>query len=79
LIETSANPWRDHFRLSDIALPFICTACGTRGADIKPDFYWDKPGLLSGPLIGNKKPAIRGGLQWEKQGDERTAVSEGRL
>jgi len=43
----SADLWLDHIRLSDLELRFVCTACGQRGADIRPDFHWDKPGLLT--------------------------------
>jgi hypothetical protein len=32
-------------RLSDIEDRFVCKECGKRGADISPDFHWDKPGL----------------------------------
>jgi hypothetical protein len=30
-------------RLSDIEGRFICSACGRRGADVRPDFNWDEP------------------------------------
>jgi hypothetical protein len=29
-------------RLSDLEDRFVCTACGRRGADVRPDFKWDK-------------------------------------
>ena len=29
-------------RLSDIEDRFTCTACGKRGADVRPDFNWNK-------------------------------------
>jgi tRNA(fMet)-specific endonuclease VapC len=29
-------------RLSDIEPRFVCEACGTRGADVRPNFYWEK-------------------------------------
>jgi hypothetical protein len=22
---------------------FVCAACGKRGADVRPDFHWNKP------------------------------------
>jgi hypothetical protein len=28
--------------LSDIEPRFVCRACGKRGADVGPDFNWDK-------------------------------------
>jgi hypothetical protein len=45
-VTASADPWPDHNRLSDLEPRFVCTACG-RGADIRPNFHWDKPGLLA--------------------------------
>jgi hypothetical protein len=38
----SADQWPDDVRLSDIEDRFICSACGKRGADVRPDFAWDK-------------------------------------
>jgi hypothetical protein len=37
-IAVSADPWPDEMRLSDLELRFVCKACGTRGADVRPDF-----------------------------------------
>ena len=34
----SAAKWPDEIRLSDLEPRFVCTACGRRGADIRPDF-----------------------------------------
>ena len=36
--EISADQWADHVRLSDIEPGFVCTACGKRGADVRPKF-----------------------------------------
>jgi hypothetical protein len=41
-IAVSADQWPDHARLSDIEPRSICTACGKRGADVRPDFNWNK-------------------------------------
>jgi hypothetical protein len=38
----SADRWPDHVRLSDLEPLFVCQACGRRGADIRPDFEWDR-------------------------------------
>jgi hypothetical protein len=46
-ITMSADQWPDDLRASDIEHRFVCTACGRRGADIRPDFRWDKPGALA--------------------------------
>ena len=39
-IAISADQWADDIRLSDIEPRFICSACGKRGADVRPDFNW---------------------------------------
>jgi hypothetical protein len=41
-IAISAEQWPDHVRLSDLEPRFVCKACGKRGADVRPDFNWDK-------------------------------------
>jgi hypothetical protein len=33
-----ADQWADDLRLSDIEDRFTCSACGKRGADVRPDF-----------------------------------------
>jgi hypothetical protein len=37
-LEVSGDRWSDEVRLSDLEPLFTCTACGNRGADIRPDF-----------------------------------------
>ena len=34
----NADRWPDYVRLSDIEPDFICTACGKRGAEVRPKF-----------------------------------------
>jgi hypothetical protein len=46
-ITVTADQWDDDVRLSDIEPRFVCTACGKRGAEVRPDFNWDKPGGLA--------------------------------
>jgi hypothetical protein len=41
-IRVSADPWPDQTRLSDLEDKFTCTACGQHGAEVRPDFDWDK-------------------------------------
>jgi hypothetical protein len=41
-IAISADQWPDHVRLSDLEPRFVCTACGERGADVRPNFN-EKP------------------------------------
>jgi hypothetical protein len=41
-ITISGDQWPDGLRLSDIEDQFVCSACGNRGADVRPNFDWDK-------------------------------------
>jgi len=34
----NADDWADDVRLLDIEPDFVCTACGKRGAEIRPKF-----------------------------------------
>jgi hypothetical protein len=36
--EISADRWPDDVRLSDIEPDFVCSACGKRGAEVRPKF-----------------------------------------
>jgi hypothetical protein len=46
-IAISGDQWHDDVRLSDLEPRFVCSACGKRGADIRPDFHRDKPAALT--------------------------------
>src|SRR5262245_17386939 len=37
-VPDDADRWPDELRISDVEDKFVCTACGKRGADIRPDF-----------------------------------------
>ena len=37
-VSMSVDRWPDHVRLSDIEPDFVCTACGKRGAEVRPKF-----------------------------------------
>ena len=41
-IAISADRWPDDVRLSDLEPHFVCKACGHRGADVRPDYDWEK-------------------------------------
>ena len=41
-IALSSDAWPDNVRLSDIEPQFVCSACGKRGADVRPDFNWNR-------------------------------------
>jgi len=43
----SADQWPDRVRLSDLEARFVCKACGKRGADVRPDFNWNKQPLAT--------------------------------
>ena len=38
----SGDRWADDIRLSDLEARFTCQACGAKGADVRPNFDWDK-------------------------------------
>jgi len=38
----SGDRWPDDVRLSDIEPRFTCQACGQRGADVRPNFHWER-------------------------------------
>ena len=44
-IALSADRWPEDVRLSDLEPRFVCQAYGQRGADIRPDFNWNKQPL----------------------------------
>jgi hypothetical protein len=41
-IRITADRWPDQVRLSDLEPLFVCPVCDRRGADIRPDWVWDK-------------------------------------
>ena len=41
-IASSGDAWPDDTRLSDIEERFTCRVCGKRGADVRPDFNWNR-------------------------------------
>ena len=41
-IAISGDQSPDGVRLSDVEDRFVCKACGKRGADVRPNFAWDK-------------------------------------
>ena len=41
-IAISGDVWPDDVRLSDIEPRIVCQACGHRGADVRPDYYWNR-------------------------------------
>jgi hypothetical protein len=49
LVTMSGDCWSDDVRLSDIEPRFVCSACGKRGTDVRPDFNWNgKPVAMMG-------------------------------
>jgi hypothetical protein len=37
-VPDDADRWPDELRISDVEDKFVCTVCGQRGADIRPDW-----------------------------------------
>jgi hypothetical protein len=37
-VEVTADGWPDDVSMSDIEPGFVCTACGKRGAEVRPKF-----------------------------------------
>jgi len=46
-IAISGDRRPDDVRLSDLEPRFVCSACGKRGADVRPGIHWDKPAALT--------------------------------
>jgi hypothetical protein len=45
-VALSADIWPDGVRLSDIEPRFVCSACGKRGADVRPNFRSSAPATM---------------------------------
>ena len=44
-VALDAERWPDNMRLSDLEPRFVCQGCGSRGADVRPDFERGNPQL----------------------------------
>jgi hypothetical protein len=44
----SGDQWPDDVRLSDVEKRFTCQACGTKGADVRPNFHWEREAQQAG-------------------------------
>ena len=61
-----ADRWSDRVRLSDVETGLVCTACGKRGADVRPDFNWARKSV---EMMGYREemksagPKPRSGMQ----------------
>ena len=42
LVAMSGDCWPDDMRLFDLEPRFVCSACGKRGADVRPNFNWNR-------------------------------------
>ena len=50
-IAISGDQWPDDLRLFGVEDRFTCTACGKRGADVRPNFGWNgQPVAMMGYL-----------------------------
>jgi hypothetical protein len=54
-IAVSADEWPDDLRLSDIEERLTCRVCGKGGADVRPDFNWNRrsPFLCVGKSVSS--------------------------
>jgi hypothetical protein len=52
-VSLNADRWPDHIRLSDIESRFTCQACGQKGADVRPDFNWEKEQRAAVPFAAD--------------------------
>lgn len=51
-VALDADRWPDDLRLSDLEPRFICEGCGSRGADVRPDFERGDPRLAISGVKG---------------------------
>ncbi|WP_342730043.1 hypothetical protein [Bradyrhizobium sp. B117] len=62
-VELDAGRWPDEMRLSDLELRLVCQGCGSRGADVRPDFErGDSRLAIIGPSISiepGRPPIVR--------------------
>lgn len=52
-VHLNADRWSDDLRLSDIESRFTCQSCGIRGADVGPDFNWEKEQRATVPFTAD--------------------------
>lgn len=55
-----ADHWPGDARLSDIEPRLVCSVCGKRGADVRPDFNWNAQGPVGGTDIADAWNATDG-------------------
>jgi hypothetical protein len=67
-IAINGDQWQDEVRLSDIEPRFVCSACGERGAEIRPDCCFRMPPIARrlGATHGNaqKNKATQRSKAW---------------
>jgi hypothetical protein len=70
-IAMSADRWAGDLRLSDIERQLVCTACGKRGADVRPHFAPAKIGRRM-MKFATARPLLRSGKSHPPPGRDRT-------
>jgi hypothetical protein len=64
----SGDRWPDDVRLSDIEPRFTCQTCGQKGADVRPNFNWEKEARARSGDLRNSKRAHGINLSKRKEG-----------
>jgi hypothetical protein len=59
-VALKADCWPDSMRLSDLEPRFVCQGCGSRGADVRPDFApYEAPSVVrTGALFSLAHSAV---------------------
>jgi hypothetical protein len=69
-VAISGDGWPDD-SLSDMEARFVCQACGKCGADVRPDFNWNKPSGRWGTADIKQKHRTMPGLSMlSQEGDQ---------
>jgi hypothetical protein len=63
-IAIGGDRWSDDVRLFDLEPRFVCSACGKRGADVRPNFVWDKAGRVAS-ITGSRR-----NYRWSQYGGQ---------
>jgi len=66
--------WPDDVRFSDLEPSFVCQACGTKGANVRPDFEWIRQPRRGWPSGHNPAASKRRGSPYRSDGGPRRTL-----